>query len=333
MLTLRRWSVAIIAAMLLVLGVSGLTSQPAFAGGCVQLPDGGWDCSGGTGTPGTPGESGSGAGPVDFTPGPSSCWHLKIGIGDEPDVEEEVPCSTGKDWWSNTDQCYWALEDPQLPVPAGRDSSVGAWYSCTTIPCTDDRWCPPGGFIRWLDTPPPGIAWYTPAQAAAALARTLSLRPISIGMAPEEKVHSDDPAGTAPYRRTWVGIPVWLWVNNPSNEQWGSQSKSGTLGGVTISLTAHVTQLNWDSGDGQLIVCSEGTVFDPAAWANRAAEDSPTCGWRYQHNGQYTVTATTYWMVEWTGGGESGQIAMPSTSTSATVRVGELQSVNTDPNG
>ncbi len=79
--------------------------------------------------------------------------------------------------------------------------------------------CPSGGRLL-----PPGINRYTPAQAAAALARTFVLSPIEIGMAPELKVHSDDPAGTAPYRRTWVGIPVWLWVNNPTPSSWGGRS-------------------------------------------------------------------------------------------------------------
>ncbi|EYT57084.1 hypothetical protein [Microbacterium sp. UCD-TDU] len=168
------------------------------------------------------------------------------------------------------------------------------------------------------------------------LARTFVLKPIEIGMAPSEKVHSDDPAGTAPYRRTWVGIPVWLWVDQPTESTWGPISRTATYGGVTVSGTASVQSLTWSSGDGQSVSCGAGMYFDLGYWANRAVVDSPTCGFRYQHQsdgGTFTLSATSTWAVEWTGGGQSGRIAMPTTSTSTTVRVGELQSVNVSQDG
>ncbi len=62
----------------------------------------------------------------------------------------------------------------------------------------------------------------------------------------------------------------------------------------------------------------------------------PTCGIRYQHTtkgGTFTVTATTSWVVQWTGGGQSGQIQMPTTTSTTDVRVGELQSVNVTTTG
>ncbi|PQZ48515.1 hypothetical protein CQ040_20240 [Microbacterium sp. MYb54] len=154
----------------------------------------------------------------------------------------------------------------------------------------------------WLLTPPPGIVRYTPSQAA----------------------------GTAPYRRTWLGIPVWLWVDNPTEATWGPISRTATYGGVTVTGTASVQSLAYTSGDGQTIGCaSGGTPFDAVAMANQAAVDSPTCGFRYQHQSDGgTVTATSTWSVEWTGGGDSGRIQLPSTSSSTQVWVGELQSVN-----
>lgn len=315
---------ALLAIALVVVGAVG----PAAANTCHTDDAGNQVCDVETGTPGNPGTNpGPGAGPADFTPGPTSC----VDKFAKP-APAEIPCSNGKGWWDNTRQCYWTLDNPQRSAP-GRDPAVGAFYSCDPLPsfCAS---VPVGscfGISQWLDTPPPGIQQYTPAQAAGKLAKTFVLTAIDIGMAPEQKVHTDDPAGTAAYRRTWVGIPVWLWVNNPTSSSWGPESKTATLGGVTVTATAKVQSLTWNSGDGQNVTCGAGTAFNAAAYANQAAVDSPTCGLRYQHTsngGTFTVTATTNWIVEWSGGGQSGNIQMPTTSSSTTVRVGELQSVN-----
>lgn len=305
-------------------------SAPAAAGNnCYYNERGILVCDVEVEVPGTPGSETPGSGPADFTPGPTTCIY-KPSEG-EP---REVPCSDDGGWWSNERQCYWKLADPQNPAPTGRDAGIGAWYYCDPLEVCMDARC--FGVTVWLTTPPPGIDRYTPEQAAGALARTFVLNPISIGMAPEQKVHTDDPAGTAPYRRTWVGIPVWLWVDQPGESTWGPISRSATYGGVTVTGTARVQSLTWSSGDGQTISCGAGTPFDAAAMANQAAVDSPTCGFRYQrqsNGGTFTLSATSTWAVEWTGGGQSGRIAMPTTSTSTTVRVGELQSVNVSQDG
>jgi hypothetical protein len=174
---------------------------------------------------------------------------------------------------------------------------------------------------------------YTPAQAAALLVRTFQLRGIDIGMAPAQKVHVDDTAGTTAYRRAWVGIPVWLWANDPQPLNYGPYTQTATLGGVTVTATARVASVTWTSGDGQNITCGAGTVFDLDGMRDQLAADSPTCGYRYQKTSggrEFTVTATSHWDVEWTGGGTDGTIAVRDTSSTTQVHVGELQSVNTD---
>jgi hypothetical protein len=185
----------------------------------------------------------------------------------------------------------------------------------------------------WSDAPPAGVIRYTPAQAAALLVRTFQLTGIQIGMAPADKVHADDPAGAAAYRRTWVGIPVWLWVNNPQPLNFGPYTQTATLGGVTVTATAAVSSVSWSSGDGQAVTCGAGTVFNLNTMRDQLAVDSPTCGYRYQKtsgSGDFTVTATSHWGVHWTGGGTDGTVAARDTSTTTRVHVGELQSVNTD---
>lgn len=320
---------AVVAILAIALTVLVPATAASAADDCVRDPISGvWNCevgAGGGGEPGGYNPGGGSTGPADFTPGPSTCTYA----GGE-DGPEEIPCSRDGGWWSNDRQCYWSLDDPQSSPPAGRDPAVGAWYTCTLYECTDPRGCYTVG--QWLLAPPPGIVRYTPAQAAGMLVRTFTLQPITIGMAPESKVHSDDAIGTAAYRRTWVGIPVWLWVDGTSESTWGPLSRTATYGGVTVTATAGVRSLTWSSGDGQTVNCGVGTPFNAAAMADQLAVDSPTCGFRYQRtsgSGTFTVSASTTWVVEWTGGGENGTIAMPLTTSTAQVRVGELQSVNT----
>ena len=60
-------------------------------------------------------------------------------------------------------------------------------------------------------------------------------------------------------------------------------------------------------------------------------QDSPTCGHRYekmstdQPDGAYQVTATSHWVVEWTGGGQSGTIEFDLTTDALPIRIGEAQ--------
>lgn len=332
-------------AVLVALGLFSASAAFADGGnGCQFDPTtGNQVCGVGTGTGGSSGggsQGGGGYSPVGFTPGPTTCKY-DGGFGGKPTA---VPCSTGDDWWSTTGDCYNKLFEPQSPPPPGQSASVGAWYVCAPY-VADPAYCSvpanmlgPGcvGVTFWSNTPPPGINRYTPAQAAAALAKTFVLTPITIGMAPADKVHTDDPVGTVAYRRTWVGIPVWLWVGSPSPTSWGPYSKTATLGGVTVTATAVVSGVTWSSGDGQTVNCGAGTAFNENAMRNELATDSPTCGFRFQHTsasqpgGLDTVTATSHWVVNWAGAGTNGTIAEPDLTTSAQVRVGELQSVNTN---
>jgi len=53
---------------------------------------------------------------------------------------------------------------------------------------------------------------------------------------------------------------------------------------------------------------------------------SPDCGYRYTTQGTYTVTATSYWTINWSGIGQTGVIHQTYTS-SVVVTIGELQTV------
>lgn len=252
-----------------------------------------------------------------------------------------VPCSNKYGAFTDSAACsgYVRLAEEQPSPPSGQLDGSGAWYECTfACAALQDPAgaCPAGvgALDYWSTTPPAGVLRYTPAQAAAALARSFRLTPITIGMAPARKTHDDDPPGAQPYRRTWVGVPVWLWVANPKPLTYGPYAQTATLGGVTVTARATVTQVDWTSGDGNHATCAAGTPFDPSTWADQAASDSPTCGLRFQRasteqpDGVWNVTATSHWTVSWVGGGQTGTIQLTNLTATTPVQVGELQSVN-----
>ena len=219
-------------------------------------------------------------------------------------------------------KCYVKLSADQPAAPPG-GAATGAWYDCTAAgTCTTgtEAACYGGNF--WSDTPPAGINTLTPAQAAAQLVKTFQLRGIDVGLAPDPNT-----AGS----KSYVGVPIWMWVNNPQPLTYGPYDQTGTLGGVTITAQAKVTSILWNMGDGHTVACgSAGTAYNPSI----GLADSPTCGYKYaktsktQAGGRYTITATSQWTVTWSGGGQTGQIPITRTSTSSAA-IGELQSVNT----
>jgi hypothetical protein len=261
-------------------------------------------CGVGVGNGGPGGSSNQGGttgAPAGFTSAPANCSYQG----------QPVPCETADGWWSNEPgNCvgYVRLAPPaeQSPPPPGQSFGAGAWYLCTT-------YCPPAaaggrdcfGATFWSDVPPAGITTYTPAEAAALLVKSFPLTGITIGMAPQD---------------------------NPQPLTFGPYSKSATLGGVTVTATAAVQSVTWSGGDGQTVTCGAGTAFNEAAMQDELASDSPTCGFRYQKtsgDGTFTVTATSNWLVRWTGGGTDGTIAVPTIRSVTQVRVGQLESVNT----
>ncbi|WP_241179917.1 hypothetical protein [Pseudoclavibacter albus] len=269
--------------------------------------------SGGGGNTGgnTGGDASSDEGSTDFTPGPKTCTHKG----------KTIPCTRGDGGsaWDNSQGCYWELMDPQRDPPAGA-SDTGAWYSCTPLNCGSGGGCK--SKTQWFNSPPPGITKLSPAQAARRLVDTFTLEGLDIGMAP--KIRED-----LGHRRSYVGVPIWLWPNSKTATNWGPYEKTATLGGQTITATAKVSSIQWNMGDGNTVSCGDGTPYSPGF----GYAQSPNCGHKYtktsanQPGGKYPITVTSNWVVTWTGGGQSGEIDLTTTS-STEVEILELQSVN-----
>lgn len=231
-----------------------------------------------------------------------------------------IGCGNSLRYWSNSRQCFVSMAPGVWPPRPGGYGPDAGYYVCS--PYIDQ----PGTITSyfWSNTVPPGLQVLTPGAAAQRLVSTFALRGIDIGMAPE--VNPD-----WGHRRSYVGVPVWLWVENPQPLTWGPYTETATLGGQTITATAQVTSVRWDMGDGGSRVCGgTGTPYT----TGYGVTDSPTCGYRYGATSEasggdrYTVTATSQWTVTWTAlSGANGTINL-TTSSSDALEVNELQTVN-----
>ena len=166
----------------------------------------------------------------------------------------------------------------------------------------------------WLDEPPS----VDPGQLALDILARLQLQKIRIGITPEQG------------KTGLLGLPTYLWVDNPGPRTLGPISDADTEGNVTVTLTAKVDHVTWSLGDGTTITCTgAGTPYQDSF----GAAPSPTCGHMYRTpstelpGGSYPVSATAVWRVDWTGGGEAGSIPFEITST-GWVRISEAHALN-----
>lgn len=227
------------------------------------------------------------------------------GAGDAPACTyngREIPCSTEDGWWYAGRGCW------VKPVDSTTAAEV-EWVDRAT----DPHWCTTPGGARSIvgvpaGTPAAGAPAVDPRVVAQQAVDSMALRPIRIGLTP--------PAGSS--APTLLGIPTWMWVDQPGPTSFGPASASASAGSVTVTAQAKVASVTWDMGDGTTVQCGEGTPYSPAY----EAAPSPTCGHRYQTPGTYTVRATSHWIIDWAGGGTSGRITT-ALNSAASVTVAE----------
>ena len=135
--------------------------------------------------------------------------------------------------------------------------------------------------------------------------------------------------GPSPTQNQWgmipVGYPLWLWTTSDQT----TVTTSAEANGLTVSVTATRQSVTYVMGDGHQVSCTRFTVR-PSHLAD-PMQKSPTCGYVYQTTGQFTITATTSWLIAWSAAGESGSFTVTDTASSPTLLpVGELSSVITD---
>ncbi|MFD6285357.1 ATP/GTP-binding protein [Streptomyces sp. NPDC060205] len=216
--------------------------------------------------------------------------------------------------------CTYTLADPQPPAGSldweGHQPGDGAVYekSCSVAPDgEEDLWV---AEMVWL-AEPPGQEAVAPAVLAQRAVDSMTLLGPDININPR-------PGGTG-----LVGMPVWMAVDKAPTT-WGPNTASAAAGGVTVTATAKVAKVMWAMGDGSSVTCTgPGTVYRKSY----GLKASPDCGHVYTRpsadtsGGTYTVTATSTWVINWQGGGASGQLTEIRTSSVA-VAIIESQAVN-----
>ena len=302
---LRR-SIALLAAIVAALTVQGVMSARADGAPVSCGPESRWDgrkCAIVVTSPGKGPSDEQSKTPLGAGPEAPRIWSFG---------EEALPCHDPEwGWWSDSKNCYVKLSEPQPPIgaPVWDGHTDGAIYDCS-LPRRGGF----GGLVLtfWSTSAPAGPDPVVLAQQAIA---SMNLRPISIGIVPEDR----------PGSVGLVGMPVWLWASSPDAQSWGPITRSASASGVTVTATAKVERVRWQMGDGSVVVCSgPGTVYEDRF----GKTDSPTCGYTYSKQGTYTVRAESQWSVAWSGMGQSGTI--PVTLNQATrITVGELQVLTT----
>lgn len=257
--------------------------------------------------PGSPGDQGTPPGGGGTSTGPRVCrgWS-----------GEEIECVNGLGTWSDSRSCYMQPADPQPPFedPVWEGHTDGVVYRCMIPqPGSSAMWTT----YQWLPEALPGPS---PRELAQAAVEQMEFRAGLLGMNPDADALSV------------VGLQTWLWIADPDEHTVGPMTRTATAGAVSVTATARLDEVVWDMGDdGAPVSCDgPGTPYDPSYGGG----DSPTCGYTYDRSSArepdeaYTVTATSRWVVEWAGGGQSGTIPMEF-SRSAEVRVGEVQALVT----
>ncbi|MEV8094630.1 hypothetical protein [Kitasatospora sp. NPDC085879] len=190
-------------------------------------------------------------------------------------------------WFSTADGCYYHRSEPQPPAsdPAwdGHGPSDGAVYevNCRGV----------GGQL----TPKPPMFFAQPPGGPPP-----PDRPYDLGMKALGMIHFDSPQlHAAPAATAVVGVPVWLWYTSTETTA-GPQSATAKGRTMSVTATARLTKVHWDTGDG-----SPGAECTGPGTPYRAgAGTTPPCGYTYrtssagQQDRTFYLTATLTWRVE-----------------------------------
>ena len=124
-----------------------------------------------------------------------------------------------------------------------------------------------------------------------------------------------------------VGVPMWMWVDDPWDRIWATAS----VGATWAAVSARPVATRWDLPDGETVWCDRGVVYDIF---RSPREQQSECTYVFTRNsadrlfGVIWVQVTVLWHVEWyssEGGGEP--LGTLERSATIPVRVFEAQAL------
>ncbi|MGI5167490.1 PKD domain-containing protein [Spirillospora sp. CA-253888] len=216
----------------------------------------------------------------------------------------DADCAAGNGWLCSIGASRPAASSPARPRPAGGGTGGGAASPENGVQV--EPMCAPTGGADHCITLPAEQTARTPTAEVAEMARD------AIALPPPRP-------RTSPSRRTWVGLPTYLWIDGSA---WRGRSARVGVDGQTVAITGRPVRVVWDTGEGTLTCRGPGTPY-------RRGMTGSSCAHVYRRSGAFTVTATLYYEVTWTctgacdaPGGGFGPLAA---SGSVPLRVAEIQ--------
>lgn len=281
--------------------------------------------------PGNPDEDGGGGGDGVCTYGSDGPITASDENGEEAAMVlvaqngREVPCYIeGRGWYDGT-SCYYGPPSFNFDTtpPEGSSEEDGQWYQVHCIwGFTGDTMLFEALFEhRWVEFG--DVPTVSPEELAQRAIAAVGLDGVEFRLAPPSTG-----AGL-------VGLPVWLGVaDDPGSTYWGPiTSEPQCDGDLCVEITAEVTSVEWNMGDGTVFTCDrdQHTVWqrgthDFLAPGNNCHHNYQQAS-RNQTDGRYQISTTSNWSVEWTttsGGGESGQLPASRPATTS-MQIDEVQ--------
>lgn len=157
-----------------------------------------------------------------------------------------------------------------------------------------------------------------PRQLAEDARRSVSIDPPPIETSPDAD------------RETYTQVATWLWVD-PA--WWKTYSATASAGRVSATVTAEPVLATWSTGDGGTEECAGPGVV----WRRGFDDDATYCSHVYrqssagQPEGTYPLGVTVDFEVTWASNiGQGGSLDGLSRSSSRSIRVGEIQAIETE---
>ena len=217
------------------------------------------------------------------------------------DLGREIPCTTEHGWWHAVHQCYVSPYDMESDPEGRGDPPEGfVWVECT-VPREGD-WMTIIQLPVSQSEPPPD-----PRRVAWQLIASLQVRAGEFTFMPRPD-------------KALIGLPHWFWITDPGPQTTGPISKSDTRNGYTVTIEAVLDRVGYDMGNGDTVTC-EGSAAKGTKYFDRyGLKPSPTCGYDegYAERGEYTITAQSFWTVNWYGVGQAGTITLDLSRTAET---------------